>query len=194
MGVGRGFVPAAAPANYCGRQHSSIRYATRKPLLILILILQQYCCSALFIQSNRTSSCRLGGVMYLVSCSHRLGGVLYLVSCSYTVHAQSAILRMWAGINPICQPSKDARMRSSWPRSLPQHFSGRATRYAMNPLPYEYSTVNVDDTPLGRFSKVDCSTTKSSANLERCVFGKLSARCSQRRLFWHTTPLWRYRA
>ena len=40
-------------------------------------------------------------------------------------------------------------------------------------------------TPLGRLSKLDCSTTKRVPNTERGVFGKLSARCFQRRLFRH---------
>ena len=40
-------------------------------------------------------------------------------------------------------------------------------------------------TPLGRFSKVDSSTTNMLPNTERHVSGKLSARCFQRRPFWH---------
>ena len=40
-------------------------------------------------------------------------------------------------------------------------------------------------TPLGKFSKLDCSTTKRGANAERYMFGKLSARCFQRRSSWH---------
>ena len=45
--------------------------------------------------------------------------------------------------------------------------------------------MHVYHTPLGRFSKLDCSTTKRVPNTERYVFGKLSARCFQRRVCWH---------
>ena len=41
-------------------------------------------------------------------------------------------------------------------------------------------------TPLVRFSKLDCSTTKRvPIPNDAYVFGKLSARCFQRRAFWH---------
>ena len=53
-------------------------------------------------------------------------------------------------------------------------------------IPY---TVYSISPPLGRFSKVDCSTTQERANTERYVFGKLSARWFQTPTFLAPTPL-----
>ena len=39
--------------------------------------------------------------------------------------------------------------------------------------------------PLGRFSELDCSTTKRVQPIPNDVFGKLSATCFQRRFFWN---------
>ena len=69
---------------------------------------------------------------------------------------------------------------------------------------YTTAACRVYHTPLERFSKLDCSTTKQdgansgnsgnsgiSANTERYVFGKLSARCSRRRPLRHSR-YWTY--
>ena len=52
-------------------------------------------------------------------------------------------------------------------------------------------------TPLGRFFEARLLNNQESANSERCVLGKLSARSLHRRPFWHRhylfQLLWRYR-
>ena len=50
---------------------------------------------------------------------------------------------------------------------------------------HPYTTGGVDHTLLGRFFKLDCSTSKEGANTERFVFGMCWARRFQRRPFWH---------
>ena len=53
-------------------------------------------------------------------------------------------------------------------------------------LPYTTGYITPSLPPLGRPSKLDCDNQEGvSANTERYVFGKLSARCFQRCPIWH---------